>query len=123
MADVGNRLKGAFEQLEDGDVSLELADLCELEFCVGPGGTSVRSPWLGLDIAEFDLAIFLGFGAVVERGAFRALTPRDPDAGHGLLLAPLAIWLAWRAGLAPRRGRQPKGAAPLSDSSRVVDPD
>jgi exosortase len=25
----------------------------------------------------------------------------DPDAGHGLLLAPLAIWLAWRAGLDP----------------------
>jgi exosortase len=23
----------------------------------------------------------------------------DPDAGHGLLLAPLALWLAWRAGL------------------------
>lgn len=25
----------------------------------------------------------------------------DPDAGHGLLLAPLAVWLAWRAGLHP----------------------
>lgn len=25
----------------------------------------------------------------------------DPDAGHGLLLAPLAIWLAWRRGLVP----------------------
>jgi len=24
----------------------------------------------------------------------------DPDAGHGLLLGPLAIWLAWRRGLA-----------------------
>lgn len=23
----------------------------------------------------------------------------DPDAGHGLLLAPLAVWLAWRRGL------------------------
>jgi len=23
----------------------------------------------------------------------------DPDAGHGLLLAPLAVWLAWRSGL------------------------
>ena len=31
----------------------------------------------------------------------------DPDAGHGLLLAPLAIWLAWRSGLAPRRVPQP----------------
>lgn len=25
----------------------------------------------------------------------------DPDAGHGLLLAPLAIWLAWKRGLVP----------------------
>jgi exosortase len=31
----------------------------------------------------------------------------DPDAGHGLLLAPLAIWLAWRAGLAPERKPRP----------------
>lgn len=25
----------------------------------------------------------------------------SPEAGHGLLLAPVAIWLAWRAGIAP----------------------
>jgi exosortase len=25
----------------------------------------------------------------------------DPEAGHGLLLAPLALWFAWRAGVAP----------------------
>ena len=31
----------------------------------------------------------------------------DPDAGHGLLLVPLACWLAWRSGLAPKRGAQP----------------
>lgn len=30
----------------------------------------------------------------------------DPDAGHGLLLAPLAVWLAWRAGRA--RDSQPQ---------------
>ncbi|HXE57974.1 MAG TPA: exosortase/archaeosortase family protein [Gemmatimonadales bacterium] len=30
----------------------------------------------------------------------------DPDAGHGLLLAPLAAWLAWRAGL--RRDTTPQ---------------
>lgn len=29
----------------------------------------------------------------------------DPEAGHGLLLAPVAIWLAWKAGL--RRERAP----------------
>jgi exosortase len=27
----------------------------------------------------------------------------DPDAGHGLLLAPLAVYLAWKRGLAPER--------------------
>ena len=30
----------------------------------------------------------------------------DPDAGHGLLLAPLALWLAWRAGLVTDRRPQ-----------------
>src|SRR5687767_6821690 len=25
----------------------------------------------------------------------------DPDAGHGLLLAPVAVWLAWRSRVAP----------------------
>jgi exosortase len=30
----------------------------------------------------------------------------DPDAGHGLLLAPLACYLAWRKGLAPDRRSQ-----------------
>jgi exosortase len=27
----------------------------------------------------------------------------DPEAGHGLLLAPVAVWLAWRSGLEPKR--------------------
>jgi exosortase len=31
----------------------------------------------------------------------------DPEAGHGLLLAPLAVWLAWRRGLAPDRAPSP----------------
>jgi exosortase len=31
----------------------------------------------------------------------------DPDAGHGLLLAPLALWFGWRAGLAPDRRPNP----------------
>lgn len=31
----------------------------------------------------------------------------DPDAGHGLLLAPLAVWLAWKAGRAPNSASQP----------------
>ena len=31
----------------------------------------------------------------------------DPDAGAGLLLAPVALWLMWREGLAPDRKPQP----------------
>jgi exosortase len=31
----------------------------------------------------------------------------DPDSGHGLLLAPLAVWLAWRRGRAPLARAQP----------------
>lgn len=31
-----------------------------------------------------------------------------PEAGHGLLLAPVAIWLAWRAGIAPDAKPSPK---------------
>ena len=27
----------------------------------------------------------------------------DPEAGHGLLLAPISLWLAWKAGLRPER--------------------
>jgi exosortase len=33
----------------------------------------------------------------------------DPDAGHGLLLAPLAIWLAWKRGLVPARPQRVLG--------------
>jgi exosortase len=38
----------------------------------------------------------------------------DPDAGHGLLLAPLAIWLAWRSGLVPARPARVSGALILT---------
>lgn len=31
----------------------------------------------------------------------------NPDAGHGLLLVPLAGWLAWKRGLAPERTARP----------------
>jgi exosortase len=31
----------------------------------------------------------------------------EPDAGHGLLLAPLAAYLAWKAGIAPNAKAQP----------------
>jgi exosortase len=32
---------------------------------------------------------------------------QDPDAGHGLLLAPLALWLAWRTGVRRESSPQP----------------
>jgi exosortase len=39
----------------------------------------------------------------------------DPDAGHGLLLAPLAVWLAWRDGLEePARPSTVAGASILA---------
>ena len=38
----------------------------------------------------------------------------DSEAGHGLLLAPLALWLAWRRGLSPARSANiPLGTAVL----------
>jgi exosortase len=38
----------------------------------------------------------------------------DSEAGHGLLLAPLALWLAWRRGLSPARAPNiPLGTAVL----------
>jgi len=37
----------------------------------------------------------------------------DPDAGHGLLLAPLAVWLGWRAGVSEIRPNRLIGVALL----------
>lgn len=37
----------------------------------------------------------------------------DPDAGHGLLLAPLAVWLAWKRGLVPAQPHRIGGGALL----------
>ena len=31
----------------------------------------------------------------------------DPNSGHGLLLAPLSLWLAWKAGVSPKAKPQP----------------
>jgi exosortase len=38
----------------------------------------------------------------------------DPDAGHGLLLAPLALWLGWKRGLVPVEPRRAHGLLILS---------
>lgn len=44
----------------------------------------------------------------------------DPDAGHGLLLAPLALWLAWRSGLVTERRPQRLLGAVLLGGSVVL---
>ena len=59
--------------------------------------------------------------AVLFAGAAASLAAdwwNDPDAGHGLLLAPLAVWLAWRAGLHPRAA--PARAAGLAMLAAAV---
>ena len=38
----------------------------------------------------------------------------DPDAGHGLLMGPLAGWLAWRRGFRPTQDGVPAGGQPGS---------
>jgi exosortase len=66
------------------------------------------SDWNLRDIAPAALAAAAG---VVLFARPAALLGRDwwndPEAGHGLLLAPLAGWLAWRRGLAPSRTPNP----------------
>lgn len=50
------------------------------------------------------LLLLGGLYAVLYAGPFANTATtwwNDPDSGHGLLLAPLAVWLAWKAGRAP----------------------
>ena len=72
------------------------------------------SSWNLRDIAPVGLA---AVAAVVLFARPAVLLGRDwwndPDAGHGLLLAPLSLWLAWRRGLAPDRAPNPVGGAVL----------
>ncbi len=80
-----------------------------------PQSASRLSPWNFRDLAPAALALVAG---VVLFARPAALLGRDwwndPEAGHGLLLAPLALWLAWRRGLAPDRAPSPLlGAAIL----------
>jgi len=68
-------------------------------------GCVLRSPALTLPV----IAGALAFAILFVRPA--QLLVRDwwtnPEAGHGLLLAPLALWLAWRSGLRADRAPQP----------------
>ena len=55
------------------------------------------------------LATAIAFLALFA-GPMRSLASQlwtDPDAGHGLLLIPLAGWLAWKRGVAPNAKAQP----------------
>ncbi|MGH7517753.1 MAG: exosortase/archaeosortase family protein [Gemmatimonadales bacterium] len=80
-----------------------------------PQSASRLSPWNIRGLAPAALALVAG---VVLFARPAVLLGRDwwndPEAGHGLLLAPLALWLAWRRGLAPDRAPSPLlGAAIL----------
>jgi exosortase len=73
-----------------------------------PPAISVRPTWFGLASIPSQALVPLLVTAV----AFAILFARpatllvhdwwtSPEAGHGLLLAPVAIWLAWHSGIAP----------------------
>jgi exosortase len=73
-----------------------------------PAAISVRPTWSGLASIPYQALIPLlvtaaGFAILFAKPA--TLLVHDwwtsPEAGHGLLLAPVAIWLAWRSGIAP----------------------
>jgi len=73
-----------------------------------PGGHAVsqRQPvsWLPLFVTGI---VFIA----LFREAMTTLVSNwwsDPDAGHGLLLAPVALWLMWRRGLLEDRKAQPR---------------
>ena len=71
---------------------------------------AVRPARLPLRIAREQLGpallVAVAFAALFAKPI--SLLVRDwwnnPDAGHGLLLAPLALWMAWRSGLRPNAG-------------------
>lgn len=68
---------------------------------------SPRKLVAGLDIPRAALVPFIITAAAFFVLFFEPMTTLgrdwwlDPDAGHGLLLAPVAIWLAWRSGIGP----------------------
>jgi exosortase len=67
-------------------------------------GSIARRPALALPAALAALAFVILFARPAQLLVHDWWT--NPEAGHGLLLAPLALWLAWRRGL--RAGRTPQ---------------
>jgi len=57
------------------------------------------------------IAAAVAFGVLFARPATLLVLDwwNDPDAGHGLLLAPLAVWLAWKRGLLPAQPQRIAG--------------
>ncbi len=78
-----------------------------------PGVLPAPRPWLPLAIGA--LAFVVAFAHPAWTLGRDWLT--DPEAGHGLLLAPLALYLAWRSGVVGRgRGRPLAGLVVLAGS-------
>jgi exosortase len=67
---------------------------------VRPLAEALGGPWPAARTGPVLLAA-VAFVALFA-GTIRALSSQmwnDPDAGHGLLLVPVALWLAWQAGI------------------------
>ena len=72
-----------------------------------------RRPWLPLAVGAIAFAIAFARPAWTLGRDWMT----DPEAGHGLLLAPLALYLAWRSGVPERgRGRPVAGLVVLAGS-------
>lgn len=63
---------------------------------------AIRARLKGTPVAWATAALFLACFAPVIRGLIEAWLTL-PEAAHGILIAPVAIWLAWRSGLLAER--------------------
>ena len=76
----------------------------------GPSSTDRPPAQTGVGVPAVVLAATAAAFAVLFAQPFLLLV-RDwwemPEAGHGLLLAPVAIWLAWRSGIRPNASGDP----------------
>ena len=66
--------------------------IAELNFAISPANLAGRAPLLLAGVA---------FAVLFAEPAYLLARDwwNDPEAGHGLLLAPVSIWLVWRAGV------------------------
>lgn len=76
----------------------------------GPAGIPFQLRWTGSREALIAIGLWaVAFVLLFMRPAELLFDAwwNDPNSGHGLLLGPLAIWLAWKAGKDPRAAAQP----------------